>query len=144
MSFNRRVASYKPRTDTLCRLAYRHGVTVAISAPIHSSFFGGLSAAFSLGSPHKLEDGAVVRDVAAVHVKLAPEGVPSVSTQVAALRNLLLRPSGDVATRFEQVTNVSGLLIELRAKVDCRTGHASPSRGSRQCRYHSHRRSVEE
>lgn len=93
-----------------CRLAYRHGVTLAVTAPLHSSFLGGLSAAFSLGSPHKLEDGAIVQDVAAVHIKIAPEGVPSVSTQIAALRNLLLRPSGDAAKHFEQVINVGGRL----------------------------------
>lgn len=101
------VSSYHPYTHVLCRLAYRHGVTVAVSAPIHSSFLGGLSTAFSLGSPHKLEEGAVVQDVVAVHVKIAPEGVPSVSTQVAVLRNLLLRPSGDAARHSERVLNVS-------------------------------------
>ncbi|KZT66550.1 carbohydrate esterase family 9 protein [Daedalea quercina L-15889] len=86
-------------------LAYRHGVTLAVSAPIHSSFLGGLSAAFSLGSMHKLEEGAVVQDIAALHVKLAPQGAPSVSTQVATLRHLLLNPVGEIGPYFQLVTN---------------------------------------
>ena len=102
---------------------------MAVSAPIHSTFLGGLSAAFSLGSPHKLEEGAVVQDVAAVHVKISQEEVSSVSTQDAALRNLLLRPSGDAAKHFERVTNVSGLPNWSRLDFDGATGYTPPSRG---------------
>ncbi|KAH9831128.1 uncharacterized protein C8Q71DRAFT_305682 [Rhodofomes roseus] len=117
-------------------LAYRHGVTVAVSAPIHSSFLGGLSTAFSLGAPHKLQKGAVVQEVTAVHVKLAPEGVPSVSTQVATLRHLLLNPTdGDAAKYFRLVTNgtlpliveansadIIATVIQLKEEVEVETG----------------------
>ncbi|TFY56157.1 hypothetical protein EVJ58_g7809 [Rhodofomes roseus] len=105
-------------------------------APIHSSFLGGLSTAFSLGAPHKLQKGAVVQEVTAVHVKLAPEGVPSVSTQVATLRHLLLNPTdGDAAKYFRLVTNgtlpliveansadIIATVIQLKEEVEVETG----------------------
>ncbi|KAH9918644.1 uncharacterized protein B0H18DRAFT_1030145 [Fomitopsis serialis] len=119
---------YMPRTvdglqfasrDAL--LAYRHGVTVAISAPIHSSFLGGLSAAFSLGSPHKLQKGAIVQDVTAVHV--------------ATLRHLLSHPTGEAAKYFRLVTNgtlplvveansadIIATVIQLKEEVEVETG----------------------
>ncbi|KAL1938740.1 hypothetical protein VTO73DRAFT_11343 [Trametes versicolor] len=71
-------------------LAYRSGVTSGITAPQSTGFLAGLSAAFSTVSHHKLEDGALLQDVGALHVSISPVGVPSVSTQIAALRHLLL------------------------------------------------------
>ncbi|KAI0367317.1 carbohydrate esterase family 9 protein [Pilatotrama ljubarskyi] len=70
-------------------LAYRAGVTTAITAPKSAGFLAGLSVAFSTAGHHKLEDGALLQDIAALHVSISPVGVPSVSTQIAALRNLL-------------------------------------------------------
>ncbi|KDQ57532.1 hypothetical protein JAAARDRAFT_35246 [Jaapia argillacea MUCL 33604] len=85
-------------------LAYRAGVTKAITAPSHGGFFSGLSVSFSLGAMHKLETGAIVQDAAAVHVSVRHfGGVPSVSTQIAALRHLLLDPpQGDVGRWFKK------------------------------------------
>lgn len=68
-----------------------------------------------------------MQDVVAVHVKIAPEGIPSVSTQVAALRNLLLRPAGVAARHFERVLNVSHRLTPLYMRLDSETGHTSTS-----------------
>lgn len=64
-------------------------MTLAITAPSHS-FLGGFSCAFSTGSLSKLEQGAVVEAETAIHVSLAHGDLPSVSTEIAALRRLLL------------------------------------------------------
>ncbi|EMD37373.1 hypothetical protein CERSUDRAFT_114046 [Gelatoporia subvermispora B] len=77
-------------------LAYRAGVTTAIVAPAHRRFYAGLSTSFSTGASHKLAEGAVVQEVNALHVSVRHFGAPSISTQIAALRHLLLVP-GDGA-----------------------------------------------
>ncbi|OCH88859.1 carbohydrate esterase family 9 protein [Obba rivulosa] len=73
-------------------LAYRAGVTTAITAPSHRRFYSGLSTSFSTGALHKLAEGAVVQDINALHVSVRHFGAPSISTQIAALRHLLLEP----------------------------------------------------
>ncbi|KAJ7485560.1 amidohydrolase-domain-containing protein [Mycena latifolia] len=73
-------------------LAYRGGVGSAITAPGGSGVFRGLSVSFSLGARHKLEKGAVIQDVVAVHISISPRFPSSVSTQIATLRRLLLEP----------------------------------------------------
>ena len=79
------------------RLAYRSGVTTGIVAPQSRGFLAGLNTAFSTGARHKLAEGAVVWDAGAVHVAIHQVGSPSVSTQIAALRSLLLGETrGDV------------------------------------------------
>ena len=94
------------------RLAYRSGVTVAIAAPVHAGFLGGLSAAFALGAPHKLARGAVVQEVAAVHVSMAHGARTGVSTEVATLRQYLLSPPGGEAGKwFAEVVDVRMLLF---------------------------------
>ncbi|KAL1701180.1 hypothetical protein EV121DRAFT_212640 [Schizophyllum commune] len=75
-------------------LAYRSGVTDAITAPESSSLIAGFSAAFSTGAEGKLEKGAVVKDAVALHVRVSVSGSASVSTQIAALRKLMLPPAG--------------------------------------------------
>ncbi|CAG7854860.1 SubName: Full=Related to carbohydrate esterase family 9 protein-Laccaria bicolor {ECO:0000313/EMBL:CCA72748.1} [Serendipita indica DSM 11827] len=74
--------------DTL--LAFRNGVTKAVVAPVHSGFLGGLSVAFSTGSVSRLAKGAIVKDIAALHVTIVDSSKqPSVSTQIGLLRDLL-------------------------------------------------------
>ncbi|KAJ7021523.1 carbohydrate esterase family 9 protein [Mycena alexandri] len=95
-------------------LAYRAGVTSAVVAPTTpgifaglSGVFGGLGVSFSLGAAHKLERGAVLQEVTGVHMRVmqALPG-PSVSTQIALLRRLLLRPvDGPSKEWFLKVTN---------------------------------------
>jgi hypothetical protein len=81
--------------------AYRSGVTLATSSlakPIYlagpeSHIISGLSVSFRTGSAHAMQRGAIVQDVAALHVVLGRsfpllKGV-SVSTQLAGLRRLL-------------------------------------------------------
>ncbi|KAF7330294.1 Carbohydrate esterase family 9 protein [Mycena venus] len=92
-------------------LAYRAGVTSAIVAPAASVFpsgvFSGLGVSFSLGAAHKLEKGAVLQEVTGLHMAVAQAlPGPSVSTQIAALRRLLLRPvEGPSKEWFLKVTS---------------------------------------
>ncbi|OCH88880.1 composite domain of metallo-dependent hydrolase [Obba rivulosa] len=113
-------------------LAYRSGVTVGITAPSHSGFLGGLTTAFSLGSAHKLERGALVQNITAVHVSFGRSVIPSISTQVAALRSLLQgHTEGDHAKWFRLVSqgklplvirvdsaDIIATLIELKKEVE--------------------------
>jgi hypothetical protein len=59
---------------------------------------------FSTGAAHKLESGAVIQDVAALHVQIRHSNIaPSVSTQIAALRNILLNEGDNM---FSEVAKV--------------------------------------
>lgn len=65
-----------------------------------------MSTVFTTGSAHKLERSAVVQAIAALHVAIGA-GKPSVSTQVAALRRLLLGDGqGDLAAYFDDIVKV--------------------------------------
>jgi hypothetical protein len=81
-------------------------VTKGISAPLHSGFYAGLGTAFSLGAAHKLAPGAVVQDITALHITVSHlgAGVPSISTQIAVLRGLLL---GSTRSAWADVAAVS-------------------------------------
>lgn len=85
----------------LCRTAYRSGVTLATSSlarPIYLSgpdahIISGLSVVFRTGAAHSMQRGAVIQEVAALHIVMGnpyptSRGV-SMSTQIAALRRLL-------------------------------------------------------
>ncbi|KAF9242017.1 hypothetical protein BU15DRAFT_44398 [Melanogaster broomeanus] len=74
-------------------LAYRGGVTAAVTAP-SGAFVRGLSTAFSLGAPNVLQNGSIQSDVA-VHFAITKNSGPSVSTQIAALRAMLLGQGND-------------------------------------------------
>lgn len=77
-----------------------------MTAPVHRGFYGGLSVAFSLGASHKLEKGALIQPITAVHVSVRHTD-KSVSTQIAALRRLLQGPhEGEAGKWFEKVTQV--------------------------------------
>ena len=86
--------------DVLCfSLAYRAGVTRAVVAPVHYGFFGGLGTSFSTGALHKLADGAVIQEVTALHFSIGHfASRPSISTQIVALRRLLLELPDDTLT----------------------------------------------
>lgn len=86
------------------RLAYRAGVTTAISAPVSYGFLAGLGVAFSTGARHKLEHGAVVQSATALHVHVGPAQGTSVSTQIATLRRLLI--DGTKRGAFRRVAQV--------------------------------------
>ncbi|PBK90230.1 carbohydrate esterase family 9 protein [Armillaria gallica] len=85
-------------------LAYRGGVTTAVTAPESSGFLSGLSAAFTTGAAHKLEKGAVIQDVVALHVMVSMSSPISISTQLGALRRLLSGEAhGELGVQFRKV-----------------------------------------
>lgn len=71
--------------------------------------------AFSTGTEHKLKSGALIQEDAAVHVEIThSSSLPSISTQIAALRNLLLgNGEGEVKEWFHKVTKVRILILEI-------------------------------
>lgn len=97
------------------RLAYRAGVTMAVSAPVTYGFLAGLSVAFSTGARHKLEHGAVVRPITALHVHIGPAQGASVSTQIATLRKLLIDSAKHGA--FRRVAQVRDCGSWSRARI---------------------------
>lgn len=59
---------------------------MGINAPSHTGFHSGLSAVFSLGAMHKLEEGAVIQDVVDLNISASHiGGISSVGTQIATL-----------------------------------------------------------
>ncbi|PVF97468.1 hypothetical protein CPB86DRAFT_807236 [Serendipita vermifera] len=104
--------------DTL--LAYRSGVTTAVTAPVHSSFIGGLSVAFSIGAENRLSKGAIVKNIAAIHVTIDHDRKkPSVSSQIAALRHLLSRKSkGTIGKYFSMAADGQIPLVVHTDNVD--------------------------
>ncbi|KAJ6455316.1 hypothetical protein C8R47DRAFT_1328912 [Mycena vitilis] len=75
--------------------AYRAGVTTAVVAPMGRGFLRGLATAFATGARNALEEGAVVQAETALHVAVNSEMMAGVSTQIAALRNLLFTKKED-------------------------------------------------
>ncbi|KDQ28082.1 hypothetical protein PLEOSDRAFT_1077055 [Pleurotus ostreatus PC15] len=99
-------------------LAYRAGVTSAVTAPLGSGFFSGLGTAFSLSAKHKLEQGSIVKEVTGFHIAVRHNSKgPSVSTQIALLRRLLLAPvDGALGHHFRDVKKgVLPLVIEAHS-----------------------------
>jgi hypothetical protein len=89
-------------------LAYlRGGVTAGIVAPQSRQFLSGLSASFSTSAPHKLARGAIIDAEAALHVTVSLNFASSVSTQIAALRRLLLteEPKGELDAALRDVAH---------------------------------------
>lgn len=83
-------------------------MTTAIAAPHVSGVLGGLSTVFSTGGSHKLEDGAVVQRIAALHVSVsAGSATSSVSSQIASLRKALMGGlEGDAAKWYKTAAEV--------------------------------------
>ena len=83
-------------------------------------FLGGLSAAFSLGSPNRLITSAIIKRVAALHVSIVDRvNEPSISTQIAALRSLLLgKGKGDVGEYFNKAAKGGVPLVVATQNAD--------------------------
>ncbi|KAJ7089245.1 carbohydrate esterase family 9 protein [Mycena belliarum] len=117
-------------------LGYRNGVTSAVTAPSSRGFLSGLSTVFSTAAAHKLIDGAVPQEVAALHVALSLSSGVSVSTQIATLRGLLLgEGTTDLAKRFADVVagkiplvvdvesaDIIASVLVLKQEVEAATG----------------------
>jgi hypothetical protein len=88
-------------TKSLTRLAYRDGVTTAITAP-SGDFLLGFSTAFATGANNALEKNAIIQDEVALHVAVARQstGGASVSTQIAALRHILFEAHRFTSTKY--------------------------------------------
>ncbi|KAJ7253712.1 carbohydrate esterase family 9 protein [Mycena haematopus] len=116
-------------------LGYRSGVTSAVTAP-SGGFISGLSTAFSTVAAHKLVEGAVIQEIAALHVAVSLSSRVSVSTQIATLRGLLLgEGKGTLSQRFSDVVegkiplvvhaesaDVIASLLVLKQEVEAVTG----------------------
>lgn len=77
-------------------------------APTHQAFIGGLGVFFSLGALNKMENNAVIQGMAGLHVSLGHFSTPSVSSQIATLRRLLLGPNiGSIGAYFHKVKEVN-------------------------------------
>ncbi|KAM5544023.1 hypothetical protein V8D89_002640, partial [Ganoderma adspersum] len=103
--------------------AYRAGVTTGIVSPQSNGFLSGVSAAFSLAAPHKLAGGAIVQRAGAVHVAIHRGEAQSVSTQVAALRRLLLGSDlhgteGELGAWFARVRKGEATLVVEAESAD--------------------------
>ncbi|KAF5378365.1 hypothetical protein D9615_008768 [Tricholomella constricta] len=70
-------------------LAYRSGVTRAVTAPVAGGFLAGLSTTIDTGASSAVEKGAVIQEETALHVSVSLGLGVSVSTQIATLRKLL-------------------------------------------------------
>lgn len=117
VSIVRRYVWYAETPTT--RLAYHAGVTSAITPPTSQGLVAGLSTVFSTGAAHALEEGAVIQDIAALHVAIGHSGSrsPSVSTQIAALRHLLLDAAS--GTPFDRVAKVNYKVILDFVSSEC-------------------------
>ncbi|KAH9898533.1 carbohydrate esterase family 9 protein [Cubamyces lactineus] len=118
--------------------AYRYGVTTGIVAPQGYGFLSGLNTAFSTAGRHKLEEGALIQEVGGLHVSIHPRGKPSVSTQIAALRRILLGPTtGDLRHWVNKIkegdtplvvavesADAIASLISLKGEVEHKLGRA--------------------
>ncbi|KIJ23864.1 hypothetical protein M422DRAFT_62391 [Sphaerobolus stellatus SS14] len=113
-------------------LAYRAGVTTAVTPPTGYGFAKGISAAFHTGATNALEKGAIIQEIAAFHVGINKAGAASVSTQIAALRNLLLSSAviAHVASVQGEIpivvhvenADIMATLLRLKDEIEAQTG----------------------
>ena len=90
-------------------------MTAGVTAP-SGSFVRGSSTAFSLGASNILSNGSIQSDVA-VHVVITKSSAQSVSTQIAALRAMLLGKGSDaMLSRVRAVGRL--VLFSLSQRLD--------------------------
>lgn len=96
-------------------MAYHDGVTTAVTAPT-GKFVQGLSAAFAVGADSVLEKNAIVQREVALHISISRGSTASVSTQIAALRRLLIGDhtdshSNEAFSRLQGVSKLADLCL---------------------------------
>ncbi|TBU23793.1 hypothetical protein BD311DRAFT_781479 [Dichomitus squalens] len=92
--------------------AYRAGVTTGIVSPQLNGFLSGLNTAFSIATPHKFADGAIVQRAVAIHVSIHLGSSLRISTQTAALLHSLLdQTDGDLGEWFDVTRNGKATLV---------------------------------
>ncbi|QRV94368.1 carbohydrate esterase family 9 protein [Ceratobasidium sp. AG-Ba] len=99
-------------------LAHRAGVTTAVTAPVARGMFSGASVAFRTGAAHKLEEGAIVNPLAALHLSIGHDSSASVSTQIATLRRLLYKNSAHGQGRVKTALDGQVPLVITVNKAD--------------------------
>ncbi|TFK32813.1 hypothetical protein BDQ12DRAFT_691931 [Crucibulum laeve] len=113
-------------------LAYRAGVTQAISAPTGTGFVQGVSAAFRVGASNALEKGAILQEEVALHVSISTSFSVSVSTVVAALRRQILVGAGawkrvrkgDIPLVINvESADIMATLVRLKGEIEEETGN---------------------
>ncbi|BGP18790.1 hypothetical protein JCM10213_003446 [Rhodosporidiobolus nylandii] len=99
------------------KVAEGAGVTKAVAVPQGDGFFLGVSAAFRTSAAHALEDGAIIKEATALHIQIGHNGkTPSISTQIAYLRSLLLASSS--SSSFSSATdNEDYFTLAARGKL---------------------------
>ncbi|KAG5644405.1 hypothetical protein DXG03_008572 [Asterophora parasitica] len=115
-------------------LAYRSGVTRAVTAPVAGGFLAGLSTTIDLGASNAVERGAVLQEETALHVSVRMSSGASVSTQIATLRKLLHEAFSSAWTRVRSgdiplVVNVDSAdimatLLDLKSQYESSSGNA--------------------
>ena len=108
------------RIYTSCRLAYRSGVTTAITAPVGHGFLRGTATAFRLGASHALSKGAIIQHETAVHISVSLDQTVSVSTQISTLRSLLLGGAEElrgIGVAASKIRDVSTSVAFLSASI---------------------------
>ena len=121
----------EPLSHMLFSLGYRAGVSIGVVSPKSHGFLSGWGAAFSLNARHRLEPGAVVQESTAVHISVGTQGAnPSISTQVGALRRLLLKSESGA---FRDIANVSDLLLHMRFELTFTLGKSNSGYRSTEC-----------
>ncbi|KAG8890401.1 hypothetical protein FRB98_008976 [Tulasnella sp. 332] len=100
------------------------------------TMIAGLSVAFSNSGAHPLEDGAIFKNVTALHIQISTGGQPGVSTQIGLLCQILLSSDDSTITKwFHEVTqgtlplivhvnnaDVIARLLKLKSDVEKMTG----------------------
>ncbi|GLB34476.1 putative carbohydrate esterase family 9 protein [Lyophyllum shimeji] len=92
-------------------LAYRAGVTRAVTAPVADGFLSGLSTTIDTGASSAVERGAIIQEETALHISVSLNLGVSVSTQIATLRRLLHESTLDVWERVR--TGVIPLVVNV-------------------------------
>lgn len=91
---------------------------MGVTYPSHQKFYSGLGTVLSLGVTHKVDKGAIIREVTGVHVSVRHFSKISISTQITALRKLLLDPQENSAGDwFKRVTAVCLTLKYVRFQL---------------------------
>jgi len=101
-------------------LAYRSGVTTAISSPLSSHLFGGLSFALSTSAPHPLAHNAIVNPATALHLNFQTSK-DSTSTKIAFIRRLLngeLDETNEITRVMQEVKKGEMRLVVDVTKAD--------------------------
>lgn len=89
--------------------AQASGVLNLITAPLSSGFLQGVSVAFKAGGNSVLEKGAIIQEEVALHFTISHRvnggNTPSISSQIASLRKILVESANDTDTIYSRAAN---------------------------------------